>query len=972
MTWEALAERFLGPGASAGGPFALLGLDPSRATPAGVLAALESRLALVSSHRESRSPSADELRLALHASAAQLLDPVVRGHLLEVWAPWARPAGEEGLKGAEDAAGGDGVTARLALEADAVMAMATHGGWNARTLRDLTMMADARGLSSDDVAVALRALSGPSSRAVESPAVERSVGPGSARDSGAGARVDARGGTGDWVVPGGAASAGWGPIRTALAWAAGGVVLVTLVVAGVVSLVVPGSGEGAGAGGPTGDSSRGGAGVVGRGVAGRGGSGGSGVAGEREDAGRGGGTGQGGGGDAGAGGASGGFVEADAARAGLASAVSRLGADPDGASSLFERWFAASGRSWPGWPLDARVAVVGEVVEFFHRASDKPGASARALSAVTGPGGVVWSRERRPEGWEVGAAVWSYGVMGRLTRERDLPSTVLSSVRGALAQGLDATPGAEATFELMAQAACGRLATVLAGGGAGGAGVAGASVWEAWIKAVSAVADAGSRDRLVLTALEDVMVMGPEPGEDRGAFDAVERLALALAWRAGDASRERLLRWFDSGDVSNADLSALTRVLSSGSGAEGVGATMVLSQVAGPHERALLRARYAEAWGLQSTRARGEALARWSEAARARLERPATGARGEDPARAAESPAAVADLAEAVVLSRLSEAAGWLHAGDPGKSEAILATLDVPVRSALGGVPARAGGADDGAWAVRYVSAANALQARLDLIREAQGSGSIGATDAEVLVGEAIRGSPVAVRSAARDAVRRLASSPAVVNGLLEAAPTMPITSENSALVEYVVGAAVPGPRDPGWRAGVRARLVERLIELVAGEGELGVIDGLSVLLGESYAGRLASMSGPASGASGGVVSAEAACRAWRVAVERQAERVVATGREPRTLREIAERSAGRASMARGAVQRFAAEQCSGVELLAYVVAGESPGLASPVAGVMAEFDAARRGADRLTGQVRLAERAALRVWLLRLGEEVR
>jgi hypothetical protein len=93
-----LIARFLGPEAGEHGPFGLLGVSPDDCGPDRVDAALQRQLDRVAAHREAETPGADDVRLALHAAAAQLLDPRVRAHLVERWRPSfaaARAAGAQ-------------------------------------------------------------------------------------------------------------------------------------------------------------------------------------------------------------------------------------------------------------------------------------------------------------------------------------------------------------------------------------------------------------------------------------------------------------------------------------------------------------------------------------------------------------------------------------------------------------------------------------------------------------------------------------------------------------------------------------------------------------------------------------------------------------------------------------------------------------------------------------------------------------
>jgi len=101
----------------------------------------------------------------------------------------------------------------------------------------------------------------------------------------------------------------------------------------------------------------------------------------------------------------------------------------------------------------------------------------------------------------------------------------------------------------------------------------------------------------------------------------------------------------------------------------------------------------------------------------------------------------------------------------------------------------------------------------------------------------------------------------------------------------------------------------------------------------------------------------------------REAEALIATGREPLGLATIAARRAGRSSAARGGVQTFAAEQATICELLGFVTVNEQPGRADHVRAVQQDLDAARRAASHVFEQIEAAERARLRLWLVRSGE---
>src|SRR5207237_1369434 len=162
-------ERFLGPEEVAGGPFALLGVGPGAITDDLVLSALDRQIERIARHPECDTPEADEVRLALHAAAAQLLDPVVRRHLIAKWTGKAvgRVVGGTDLRSANRWHGSgheqghrSGPVSEKLLEGDAILAMALFGGWNLRSMRRLLKVAHARGLNNRQVAMTLRGLAG--------------------------------------------------------------------------------------------------------------------------------------------------------------------------------------------------------------------------------------------------------------------------------------------------------------------------------------------------------------------------------------------------------------------------------------------------------------------------------------------------------------------------------------------------------------------------------------------------------------------------------------------------------------------------------------------------------------------------------------------------------------------------------------------------------------------------------------------
>lgn len=954
--------KFLGPERASGSPFDLLGVPPRDLTPAEVVGALEARLGEVDGHTECRTPSADEVRLALHATAAQLMDPVVRGVLIRRWessslGTWASPPAP--ALGASPQAG-----AKLALEGDAVLAMAMEGGWNDRSLQRLCMFAHARGLTATDVAQAIQRLARPAGEAPRhaAPAV---------RAPGAGPAVRAPSVT--TGGPAGAAPAGPGFKRPAsepaplqrprtfeltpeevsrqntarLKVAAGVIGCGTLVVFTVATGVIialrgptstppapppipaPGTDQAKGVKpGPTGP-----------------------VPAKRPSD------------------VSTDVTAADAVARQLSAATDRLKEDAADAARQFAAAVGRASGSWVKWSPDELLSVQDAVIEYLYRAersADVLHAAADAMSAparAAAVGGEIPADRVLP-------AAWSAGLLARVVRERDLPASVGGPCRLALAVLLGSeTDLGDGTFAAGLSRAVTALTPRLAA-------VPDPEAWRRWLEAVGAAApETASRGRLVVAALDATLTANPDPLKNPRAMESISVLATALTWRAEEQTRGWMFRWFDSSEVTTPALHALTAAVASRSSAEGVNPSMVLSAAAGSGERSELRAKYAAAWADAPGGVRSELMTRWEESAATALQADGADAILEAAAQAGlekgELRPHVAALLRAVTMSRLSEMAAWMKVGDTQRASLVIGDVLGSMRGKVSFATVRSdplGGDNNGAWAIRYLTSMTTPAVRTEMLRQAQAADALTALECEIVASEAVRGLPASVRDAARKAASKHRGLPAMLNAVLNLVPVMPVSQESATLIEDLTGGKPPALRDARWREGVRRAVVERLLELAAGKGEFGVIDTLATLMGTSYRERLAALGG-AEGLPADLDGAALLRLAstYRARWDKEAERIPPTGREPSTLGQIRQRGAGRAGVAANIVQRFAAEQATTVELMAHVIAAEDAGRAEAVGAIVAEWNKDRRGATHVFDQMAASERAMLALWRERM-----
>ncbi len=947
--------RFLGEPASRGGPFGLLALDPTQATPERIVQALERRLLRVAVHAESRTPAADEVRLALHAAAAQLLDPRVRARLIEQFAgatisdsaqtappassgprsdplsasppaPIAPPTGvppSAPLPPEPESMTPDAMS-RVLLERDAVLVIASEGGWTRRAMDRLLMFAHARGLTAEAVVAVLGRLahgrSGPPQAAAPAASAgSPSVAPRSAGES---FRIEPSNDVRKpvWLVV--------AVLATVLAASC----------AGLITLRWLGPKEGSGVPAPhaAGPAS---AATTARPK-------------PRElfpadapaaadvlapaDAGR-------------SGGAVKAVVTADTLEA-ITSATAGLEIDPRQAGATLGRAIERLSGEWTSWPADRLIAAHDGILQYLHKSGPSSQESAIGLVvSLAKLGGAEMPRPTR--------AAWAVGLLARLTAERGLSATASGAARLGLASAVpDANPSESSTFAQGVWAALAEMRSSLTP--ASGRSTAGLTdAWAEWVSCADASApDAAARARVLLVALDGLLHAGVEPTSDREVAGAVGVLAAALTWRADEESRRWLLRWFATPGVSAADLHAVTSVIASRSAAEGVDSTMVLSPRATDGERGELRTKYARAWKLAGDADRGTVLSSWVTAAKESCS--SSGVARSD------ATATAAPLADAAVLSRLNAAAGLLWSGDADGAASLLSALHDPVRAALSsGTTPRPTAAADSGWAAKYLSAGTNAGARLELLRQFSPGSGIAPADAELIAIDAVRGSPSNVKQTARDLVRRHASSPAMVAAMLELAPTMPITQDSADLLASMID-LVPPVRDPGWRASVRAGLVQRLLELVADAGEFRGVEALARVLAASYELR----AGGVRDGQSEPAPIERSAQALRERVLREASALPPSGLEPVSLAEARRRHAARLGIAEGLVQRFAAEQVGVFEAMSALLVAEDPSRASAVATIVADTARARRKADDIFVQIREVEQGLLSLWLIRLG----
>ena len=643
-------------------------------------------------------------------------------------------------------------------------------------------------------------------------------------------------------------------------------------------------------------------------------------------------------------------------------ATGALRAGDRNALDAFSRAYEAIADAWPAAAADERIRAVDAVIDAVYagatRRQDEPG----AINAI----GVHALRGTNPPAAEhmIGSA-FTAGMAARLLRERDLPQAMVRRVEGLASLFFGPGGVGEPTFDhgvsAWLRAVAARMATVPA---TSDPAIIDARMksWTTWLEAAQA-SRAVSPASLVLGAMDRLIVAGPDPSRDEATFRALTELACAIPWRDEDPSRAWLLAKFDQPAVRTDDLHVVTRALATRSGAPGVDATMVLRADARDDERAKVRAQYAAAWSGRSTPSRVKTHEAWLKAAKAELDAPR-----------AES--TLGRGARAVAMARLSQGAHLLVAAGLDDARAVEAAgevdlllvdidagLDTRVASLASATRPSALRRESTAWAVQFVAAQQRISERLQLLSTFSDTPTL--MEARLLVEAAFRASPERVQSEAQSVLKRRGAEVAVVLAMLEFAPFIPATQRHGDLVKALTGVdALPSPRHASWPVAVRRALVERTLELLAGDGVDAVADAMGAALADAYAGRLAT-----TGSAPQPMPAEQAVERVTTAAIRDAQLLVPTGREPLGMSMILRNKEVRERLASGRVQLFASRQSTLAELMAYAACCEFPDRIDRVADLLAAHVEERRRAVHVLDQIASAERLMLEIWVMRLDD---
>jgi len=890
-------------------PFALLGLPHAYADESVVLSALGARMSEIADHRRSQTPEANEMRLALHAAAAQLLDPQLQELLLHAQ---STPISEsqpvekqQNTKSEEPPPQPQSNPIADHITHDLLLVVASNGGWNKTAMRRIAMLAHARGIPSSELpsvvagVLTLGAIAQPlPAKPVVSVSPER-TGSIAATRSRSSRRTSRTGGlivTGIFAV--------LTIVSLLLVWErltqkqTDPVTNQSEQAAQTESPELPESSTVADTTKPLTPTQT--------------------------------------------------MSISDAAHQLTAIASSRSALDQEQLRTL-ARIHTTVAAKWTQLDNDVLVSIHNSILEIVYFNSSNTDNVLEYLNIISTDSHLdPFSKQ------EIVSASWAIGTLARLSIERNLPTAVDAAIIGHLAAiPAGAALGSAKGFDEGVLSALDMFTAQMT------EQEVPVSAWQGWLDVLDAAAPDDQRLRLEyrLTAIETLAVLGSEPTQSRRVFEAIELLAGGIVLESKGIASRKLIDWLGDDRVSPADLSVITRVIISKSRTSGVDESLVLSSSADPARRMAVRTELEELL-LGIDAGSTDAINQWMAIADQELHKQS------------QSSAKML-LLRATARSRLSSAARATFWGDYQASQHTLANitddLDQIVSAGTSTSPKHLGGDGSLSWATRYISARRNIPIRQVLLAElTRGRRVLGPVAAEALVKDAFFGTPATVRAQAREVVRIHAQSPAVVNAVLEYLPRIPKIDSSSDVIESLVYGNLPAASDPRWSLKARQLLTETLLYLVSGQGDGEAIDSLVAELAASYQTRLAAATQGHALAPAEYLQ-EASLRLYEQWVS-TARAQINDMQFITRLDEIEMKRIGRTTLADGIIVGFAANQVSAVEAMAVVVEAEHSDRADEIYRIISTMSEERRQASNILEQINIVEHAAVELWRIRLG----
>lgn len=917
---ESPLRRFLPDADPATGPFGVLGVAPDQCEPEAVLAALKRALDRISRHPEARTPDAEEVRLALHVAAAQLMDAGTRAAMI---AMWSAPSAQQPTTATSQSSQAASPRPKPTLEAFrlACFEMIAHsGGWNARSRLRVMALADVFGINPDELHLVFQspppaAPASPVRLATRAPVVAQASAP----------QTDK-------------------PKRISFTTIA--LVVLNIVAAvGLVRVIWPSPHE----------SSRATKSPQAREIQPRPVSESAGtiapittvpresreilaVLRQLRD---------------------GGAASRDAAASDVLLAID---------ANLADTWTDLPGRD----------AIL--ITQTFDESVDRMDASAnpaleQLLQQWTNHASPTNAARFRQRAWSIAAAARLAQSNHALTNSKERAQSILRAA-GAEPSDEGATDP-RASLESAMRSAGVDLTSAMINHEIEPADYE--PIWRQWCADAARIArwDPPNYEWILLT-YEDLAHL--EAGRSTATIlDSARTLTLdAVDWRDRPALL-RLLHWLSDDEALPAPAlaTATIAILRQRTDLAAPGELIATDSTVGPNRKAL-RERWNRALNIGLDEPRQRDRDEWIGLAQRTLEQP------ESPNSTSQWLTMTVHAARVnTIAHRLwqqdSTSAQSLFRETPWQPEFVKPALEVsPV------VLTRPSDEQLAEWSQRFLIAGNDANERVTLLQELRRREQLRSqTDADVLADAAYYDTSIQVRQSAQQVVRVFASDLRVLYALLESLPRTGRTDAESEMIEGVTDRRLPPPRHPDWHDRAASALLNRAFELYARQLSTAP-DQAASELSRLYTMQLSDSDSSAvldeQGAAPDVIApTEMSLLMAAIPPYAPAERLERDLRREATIVVRSDEllahddlQSARRRLATNEIERFAVAQLSCYELMSMIVKGERSSQVARVSALESQTADARRNAATLTEQIARTEAAIIRLWSIRLGLEDR
>ncbi len=903
----------------------MLGVSPGACDPDTVVAALRSALERITRHPESRTPDAEEVRLALHVAAAQLIDPQTRAAMIDLWAAPSAPE-----QPAPSVAPGSPQRPRSPRSADANLGafrlacfevLAHSGGFNARARRRIIALADVFGLSPGDLhrVFVPTATHAPTTSTIPLEPLSRPSAPTALADVS-------------------------GRRRIAL------IMLIALIVINVVASlalvrvvwpdkpgpkpVKPASEQAAGA--PIAPPAS--------------------IAPDDES------------------------IPHDTRSLLLRLRELRdtqIAGRGEAAIADFLEAHDALAATWPTLEprdLESVALAYGEIIDTID-AYVRPSVD-RVFEHFSGD--LV-----SPEHDSARAAAWVAAAMQRLANDSTLSSPVRDravmllhdasidvprdpslTVRQSLHSGLlyGATVAATAFTQPVPPSDTDE-------------------VWRQWVADAATLVrwDTQPNQSIYLDGFERLAGVSPTPSGARAADTQMRAIISAIDWRRADA-QARLMLWLtdDSILTPTALTTATSAIVAARSDLAGGAELVATSDAIGPRREALTR-RWAEALGLAAPRNGLQDVGLWKNASAALLQTGHTPQTAPQWLTLAVQAARLNAAASLLWRQEVADARTLLVNPDWMPQELPPRVPRVPLSVLTRPADARAA-----SWAVRMLNARRDPNERMTLLQEYRRVDRVQSqTDADVLAEAAFYDTSIQVRQSAQQVIRVFLDDPRIIYAVLESLPSTGRSQDESDTIEGITSRSLPSPRHPQWRHAAAAALVARLFEL-EGAYRVNEADQAAREIAAAYAvmttgvGDTSQDPQPDTGrpmvipsspnGDVGFLDATDPPHTYAEQFERSLRAEAALIADPTLIIEHDRLQNARRAMIGNDLERFAVAQLSCLELLGIVTTGERASRSANIVATLQSAADARRTARTISEQVAVTEVHINQMWAIRLG----